>query len=111
MKNTVIINGKDVPIEITAYTTLIYEDNFKGRNFFRDIENVIENDSMKFGLVTKFLWAAAKTADDNISSIEKWAKNIDLKEIIVASDIVINLIYESIKSDSPKVTATAPKTD
>ena len=33
MKDTVVINDKNVEVEVTAYTMLIYEDTFKGHSF------------------------------------------------------------------------------
>ena len=41
MKDTVVINDKNVEVEVTAYTMLIYEDTFKGHSFLRDADRVL----------------------------------------------------------------------
>lgn len=109
MKDTVVINGKDVEVEVTAYTMLIYEDRFKGHSFLRDADRVLVKNlnDVKFGSAVKLLWAAAKTADDTISNFKAWSKDVSIKDAISATDTIIKLIVDSLKSDSPKVTATA----
>lgn len=112
MKDTVVINDKNVEVEVTAYTMLIYEDTFKGHGFLRDADRIIVKNlnDVKFGSAVKLLWAAAKTADDTIPNFKTWAKEISIKDAISATDTIINLIVDSLKSDSPKVTATATAT-
>lgn len=109
MKDTVVINGKDVEVEVTAYTMLIYEDTFKAHSFLRDADRILVKhlSDVKFGSAVKLLWAAAKTADDTIPNFKTWAKEISIKDAISATDKIINLVVDSLKSDSPKVTATA----
>ena len=65
MKDTVVINDKNVEVEVTAYTMLIYEDTFKGHSFLRDADRILVKNlnDVKFGSAVKLLWAAAKTAD------------------------------------------------
>ena len=55
MKDTVVINGKDVEVEVTAYTMLIYEDTFKGHSFLRDADRVLvpNLNDVKFGTAVK----------------------------------------------------------
>lgn len=62
MKDTVVINDKNVEVEVTAYTMLIYEDTFKGHSFLRDTDRVLvpNLNDVKFGTAVKLLWAAAK---------------------------------------------------
>lgn len=112
MKDTVVINGQNVDVEVTAYTMLIYEDTFKGHSFLRDADRVLAKNlnDVKFGSAVKLLWAAAKTADDTIPNFKTWAKDISIKDAISATDTIINLIVDSLSSDSPKVTATATAT-
>lgn len=109
MKDTVVINGKNVEVEVTAYTMLIYEDTFKGYSFLRDADKVLVKNlnDVKFGSAVKLLWAAAKTADDTIPHFKTWSKDVSIKDAISATDTIIKLIVDSLKSDSPKVTATA----
>ena len=109
MKDTVVINGTDVEVEVTAYTMLIYEDTFKGDSFLRNADRVLVKNlnDVKFGSAVKLLWAAAKTADDTISNFKAWSKEISIKDAISATGKIIDLVVDSLKSDSPKVTATA----
>ena len=109
MKDTVVINDKNVEVEVTAYTMLIYEDTFKDHSFLRDADRVLVKNlnDVKFGSAVKLLWAAAKTADDTIPNFKVWSKNLSIKDAISATDTIIKLIVDSLKSDSPKVTATA----
>ena len=109
MKDTVVINNTNVEVEVTAYTMLIYEDIFKGHSFLRDADRVLVKNlnDVKFGSAVKLLWAAAKTADDTIPNLKAWSKDVSIKDVISATDTIIKLIVDSLKSDSPKVTATA----
>ncbi len=109
MKDTVVINGKDIEVEVTAYTMLIYEDTFKGHSFLRDADRVLvpNLNDVKFGTAVKLLWAAAKTADDTIPNFKAWSKGISIKDAISAIGKIVDLIVDSLKSDNPKVTATA----
>lgn len=109
MKDTVVINDKNVEVEVTAYTMLIYEDTFKGRSFLRDADRILVKNlnDVKFGSAVKLLWAAAKTADDTIPNFKAWSKNLSIKDAISATDTIIELIVNSLRSDSPKATATA----
>lgn len=109
MKDTVVINNTNVEVEVTAYTMLIYEDTFKGHSFLRDADCVLVKNlnDLKIGSAVKLLWAAVKTADDTIPNFKAWSKNLSIKDAISATDTIINLVVDSLKSDSPKVTATA----
>mgnify|MGYP000904238317 CR=1 FL=1 len=51
MKDTVVINDKNVEVEVTAYTMLIYEDTFKGHGFLRDADRILVKNlnDVKFG--------------------------------------------------------------
>lgn len=112
MSNTVIINGENVPVEVTAYTMLIYEDSFKGHSFLRDVDAILLSDpnKVKFGAAVKILWAAAKTANEKIPNIEKWSKSISLKDAVSSAETLVELVFESLKSDDPKMAATATET-
>ena len=109
MKDTVVINDKNVEVEVTAYTMLIYEDTFKGHSFLRDADRVLvpNLNDVKFGTAVKLLWAAAKTADDTISNFKAWSKEISIKDAISAIGKIVDLIVDSLKSDNPKAIATA----
>lgn len=109
MKDTVVINDKNVEVEVTAYTMLIYEDTFKDHSFLRDADRILVKNlnDVKFGSAVKLLWAAVKTADDTIPNFKAWSKNLSIKDAISATDTIIKLIVDSLKSDTPKVTATA----
>lgn len=109
MKDTVVINDKNVEVEVTAYTMLIYEDTFKGHSFLRDTDRVLvpNLNDVKFGTAVKLLWAAAKTADDTIPNFKAWTKGISIKDAISAIGKIVNLVIDSLNSDSPKATATA----
>ena len=109
MKDTVVINGKDVEVEVTAYTMLINEDTFKGHSFLRDADRVLDKNlnDVKYGSAVKLLWSAAKTADDSNSNFKTWSRDVSIKDAISATDTIIELIVDSLKGDSPKVTATA----
>lgn len=109
MKDTVVINDKNVEVEVTAYTMIIYEDTFKGHSFLRDADRVLvpNLNDVKFGTAVKLLWAAAKTADDTISNFKAWSKEISIKDAISAIGKIVDLIVDSLKSDNPKAIATA----
>ena len=109
MKDTVVINDKNVEVEVTAYTMIIYEDTFKCHSFLRDADRVLvpNLNDVKFGTAVKLLWAAAKTADDTISNFKAWSKEISIKDAISAIGKIVDLIVDSLKSDNPKAIATA----
>lgn len=113
MNDTVIINGENVAVEVTAYTMLIYEDSFKGRSFLRDVDEILQTDpnEVKFSSAVRILWAAVKTADEKTPNIEKWSKSISLKDAVSSVETLVELVFESLKSDDPKAPATAVETD
>ena len=94
MKDTVVINEKNVEVEVTAYTMLIYEDTFKGHSFLRDADRVLVKNlnDVKFGSAVKLLWAAAKTADDTIPNFKVWSKNLSIVYAVTSTSTFLSLI-------------------
>ena len=102
MPNKIITIGKKkVRVEANASTLLIYEDRFKGRRLLQDIgelAKITKAEKIPFSLYSKLFWAAAKTADNSIPDIYDWIKDFEISDVIIGSQTVITLIYESIET-------------
>ena len=104
LKDTIVVNGKETKLKVTAYTALLYEDNFKGSCFLKDVEEATayytKRNSNKFPttLCLKMLWASAKTANEDLESFVNFTKNLSLSDILKNSNTVIDLIWEAIKT-------------
>lgn len=108
MQSTVKLGGNDVVVAVTGYTLLVYEDNFKGRNFLKDADSLLtEAQKVPFGTAVKILWAVAKTADPKIEAIEAWSSKFELAEVLPAVNTAVDLVLKSLQSGEPKNTAAA----
>ena len=83
------IDGKKVKAEISFYTAQLYESEF-GRDIVKDIFGVVDGGSpvsvqngviakidftkIEWLAVTRALWAAVKTADENVGSYNSWMR-------------------------------------
>lgn len=95
------IDNKKVQIEANGATILIYEDTFKGRRFLRDVselEKVKEPTDYPLTLTCRILWATAKTADNSIPNMFKWAAQFTSKGLLNATGEAMKLIGEDMKS-------------
>lgn len=77
------INGKKVQAELSAYTFVVYEQEF-GSDMLSDVLGKVEVDSddnaivdftkTDWGHLTKAVWAMCKTANESIPNYKAWAK-------------------------------------
>ena len=98
---TISLKSRKVKVEANASTLLVYEDRFKGRRLLQDIDKLSElrkAEDIPFSLYTKLFWATAKTADYSIEDVYEWSSQFSIEEIIIAGQVAINLIWESIQS-------------
>jgi hypothetical protein len=108
MDKTLTIGDRKLEVEVTAYTMLIYEDNFKGHSFLKDVDMLTVNpNKAQFGTTVRILWAAAKSADEKTQPIKEFSKQFSLGEVISTAQPLVDLIVESLKTSSKKATAAA----
>lgn len=108
MKKTLTVGEKELAVEITAYTMLIYEDNFKGRSFLRDVDMLTTNpNKVQYSSTVRILWAASKSVDDATKPIKEFSKQYSIGEVISTAQPLVDLIVESLKTSSKKATAAA----
>lgn len=110
MRKNIRIDNQTVCVEVNASTLLIYEDRFKGRRFLQDITELAKIPDINktpFSLNSKLLWAAAKTADENIPDIYEWAKSFSISGIIDAGQTVLILVCESISTRKKRKAAVS----
>ena len=83
------INGERVKYALSAYTLVIYEQEFDGVDMISDINGKVyvtdaENEEgvlfdfakIPWKKVMQGAWAMLKTADESIPHFEKWAKTV-----------------------------------
>ncbi len=102
-RKEITINDKKVTIEANASTILIYEDNFKGRRFLQDVEELqkIKKESdIPLTIFCRILWATAKTADNTIADMFSWSAQFSITGLMGATKSAIEIINEDIKSTS-----------
>lgn len=95
------LNDRELKLECNAYSLVLYENTFKGRNFLKDYENLITEPNVSSHI--RFLWCFAKTADSSIDDFEAFSRNNNILESI--SEIIstnITLITNSLTSSLPK---------
>lgn len=103
MNKTIKVGEKELEVEVSAYTMLIYEDNFKNRSFLRDVDMLTANpNKVQYSSTVRILWAAAKSADDTIKPIKEFSKQYSIGEVISTAQPLVDLIVESLKTSSKK---------
>lgn len=109
MEKILEVGDKEIKVEVTAFTMLVYEDAFKGRSLLRDVDMLTSSKSNKvqFSTAVRVLWAAAKSADESTKPIKEFAKQFSFADVISAAGSVVNLVIESLKTSSKKATAAA----
>lgn len=114
MKSIITIGESQLAVEITAYTMLIYEDRFKGKRFLKDSDELLKGgkiEDIQFSIAVKILWAAAKSADNNIEDIIIWAKKYTLADILKNTNSIVDMIVESLHSENEKKEIATAQTD
>lgn len=102
------LNNTELNLECNAYSPVIYEDTFKGRNFLKDYEKSITEPTVSTHI--RFLWCFAKTADNSIDDFETFSRSKDILENI--TDVIntnVVLITKSLTSSIPKKKKKARK--
>ena len=103
------INKKSIRVEVNASTLIIYEDRFKGRRLLQDIfelSAIKDTDKVPFALVSKLIWAAAKTADNTTPDLYEWIAQMNIAEVIGIAPQILTMYYTNIET-AKKPTATA----
>lgn len=105
MKRTIELNEKQLAVEVTAYTLIIYEDRFKGRTFLNDADVIMRGGKIAeipFSLAVKILWAAAKSADENVEDVEIFAKKYSISDVLKNANVIADMVLESLKNGDEK---------
>lgn len=105
MKRLIELDGKQLAVEVTAYTLIIYEDRFKGRTFLNDADVIMRGGKIAeipFSLAVKILWAAAKSADESLEDIDTFAKKYPISDILKNANVVVDMVLESLKNGDEK---------
>lgn len=97
----ILINKKSIRVEVNASTLIIYEDRFKGRRLLQDIfelSAIKDPDKVPFALVSKFIWAAAKTADSTTPDLYEWIAQLNIAEVIGIAPQILAMYYSNIET-------------
>lgn len=95
--------GREVPLKCSAFTTIIYEEEFRGRVFLKDYESIL-NDSVtsggadsssKLGVYLRLAWAMARTADVDFMPFEHFADKCSITDIISVATDIFDLVNQS----------------
>lgn len=95
------INKKSIRVEVNASTLIIYEDRFKGRRLLQDLfelSAIKDTDKVPFALVSKLIWAAAKTADNTTPDLYEWIAQMNIAEVIGIAPQILAMYYSNIET-------------
>lgn len=122
MEKIVKIGGKKIKLKSTAGTMMRYR-NYFNRDFLKDLislqtklnertEKGSQFDALELDMFEKVAWCMAKTADDNIPSIEKWLDDFETFDIMQILPQIMELLVSNMAqiNDKKKLeTATEKK--
>ena len=81
-----IINDTKHEAALSAYTLMMYEQEFGGADMLSDLDSVVltKDKSPSWLIVLKGAWAALKTQDDTVPCFAEWSKtatNLNMNDI------------------------------
>jgi hypothetical protein len=106
---TLRVDNRTFEVRASAFTLILYEDNFKGRRMLQDLSALAEmeqNGAVSYALVSRMLWALARTADATTPDFYEWVQAFSIGGIISAYPAVVTLLTENIMTPK-KATAAA----
>ena len=106
---TLRVDDRTFEVRASAFTLILYEDNFKGRRMLQDLSALAEMEqsgAISYALVSRMLWALARTADAATPDFYEWVQAFSIGGIISAYPAVVTLLTENIMTPK-KATAAA----
>lgn len=106
---TLRVDNSKFEVRASAFTLILYEDNFKGRRMLQDLSALAEMEqdgAVSYALVSRMLWALARTADTATPDFYEWVQAFSIGGIISAYPAVVTLLTENIMTPK-KATAAA----
>ena len=106
---TLRVDNSKFEVRASAFTLILYEDNFKGRRMLQDLSALAEMEqsgAVSYALVSRMLWALARTADATTPDFYEWVQAFSIGGIISAYPAVVTLLTENIMTPK-KATAAA----
>lgn len=106
---TLRVDNRTFEVRASAFTLILYEDNFKGRRMLQDLSALAEMEqsgAVSYALVSRMLWALARTADVATPDFYEWVQAFSIGGIISAYPAVVTLLTENIMTPK-KATAAA----
>ena len=106
---TLRVDNRTLEVRASAFTLILYEDNFKGRRMLQDLSALAEMEqsgAVSYALVSRMLWALARTADATTPDFYEWVQAFSIGGIISAYPAVVTLLTENIMTPK-KATAAA----
>lgn len=106
---TLRVDNRTFEVRASAFTLILYEDNFKGRRMLQDLSALAEMEqdgAVSYALVSRMLWALARTADATTPDFYEWVQAFSIGGIISAYPAVVTLLTENIMTPK-KATAAA----
>ena len=103
------MDNRTFEVRASAFTLILYEDNFKGRRMLQDLSALAEmeqNGAVSYALVSRMLWALARTADATTPDFYEWVQAFSIGGVISAYPAVVTLLTENIMTPK-KATAAA----
>jgi hypothetical protein len=112
MEKIVKIGGKEIKLKSTAGTMMRYR-NYFNRDFLKDLislqtklnertEKGSQFDALELDMFEKVAWCMAKTADDNIPSIEKWLDDFETFDIMQILPQIMELLVSNMAQINDK---------
>lgn len=106
---TLRVDNRTFEVRASAFTLILYEDNFKGRRMLQDLSALAEMEqsgAVSYALVSRMLWALARTADATTPDFYEWVQAFSIGGVISAYPAVVTLLTENIMTPK-KATAAA----
>ena len=106
-----VINGEKVKADLSAYTFVVYEQEF-GSDLLADVlgkvavndddtELYLDFTQTSWSKVSRAAWAMAKTVDESIPSYNAWAKNAREFNMFELNTIIGEAISDAFFHETP----------
>ena len=109
---TLRVDNRTFEVRASAFTLILYEDNFKGRRMLQDLSALAEMEqsgAVSYALVSRMLWALARTADAATPDFYEWVQAFSIGGIISAYPAVVTLLTANIMTPKKATAAAALK--
>lgn len=102
MEKTIIIDGKEVALKVTAAMPIRYKKAF-GTEYLADVDKLAKGSNLNdidISIYYNLIWVMAKTADKTIPDLEAWLDSFDSFPLNKVLPEVTELLQNNNKTSS-----------